>query len=137
MKDLPFEQLAYKTLKASAVMMVPCGILLMMNYATIVAWGLILGIGAGMWNTYFLVRRSKIADPADAFFRYKFLRSMMSGLVLRLFTTLAVLFLASRISIVTTIATAAGIFIVWGIFTAMAAGALLKEARAGFRIYKS
>ena len=61
----------------------------------------------------------------------------MSGLALRLITTIVMLFVAAKISIVTAIAAAAGIFAVWGIFAAMAAGVLLKEAKAGFRFYKS
>jgi hypothetical protein len=137
MRDLPFDQLAGRTLKASALLLAPCVVLLIFNYATIVAWGLIIGIGTGMWNTYFLVRRYKIADPKDKFFKQKLQQNLMSGLALRLITTIVMLFVAAKISIVTAIAAAAGIFAVWGIFAAMAVGVLLKEAKTGFRFYKS
>lgn len=136
MKDLPFEQMAGRTLKAGAFLLVPCVLLLIMDYASTVAWGLIIGIGTGMWNTYFLVRRSKVADPKDKLFKHKLQQSLMSGLALRLFTTIAMLYLAAKISMVTAIAAASGIFAVWGIFTAIAAGVLLKEAKTGYRTSK-
>lgn len=138
MRDLPFEQLTGRTLKFGALLLAPCVLLLVLNYATPVAWGLIIGIGTGMWNSYFLVRRIKLVDPKDRFYRQRLQQSLLAGLVLRLFTILAMLFLASRISGAATVAAAAGIFAVWGIFAALAAGALLKETKANAALkYKS
>lgn len=130
MRDLPFEQLAGRTLKFGALLLAPCVVLLVLDYASPVAWGLIIGAGTGMWNTYFLVRRLKLVDPKDRHFRQKLQQSLLAGLVLRLFTTIVMLFAASMISMAAAVAAAAGIFAVWGIFAALAAGALLKETKA-------
>lgn len=132
MRDLPFEQLIGRTLKTSAFLLAPALILLVSGFATPVAWGLIIGIGTGMWNSYFMLRRIKLVDPKDRFFRHRLQQNLLAGLVLRLFTIIAMLFLASRISVSATIAAAAGILAVWGVFAAISAGALFKEA-AGVR----
>ncbi len=138
MRDLPFDQLIGRTLKLCALLLAPCIVLLVLDYAAPVAWGLSIGIGTGMWNSYFMVRRLKLVDPQDRFFREKLQKSLLAGLILRLFTIIAMLFLASRISLSAAFAAAAGIFAVWGLFAALAAGALLKEAKAGAALkYKS
>ena len=136
MRDLPFEQLAGSTLKVCAFLLIPCGILLSLNYATEAAWGLIIGIGTGMWNTYFMARRSKLIDPGDEYFKLKLQKNLLTGVLIRLLTTLAMLCLAYRISPVTAIAAAAGLTAVWGVFTAIAAGAMAKQAKKDFQIYK-
>ena len=138
MRDLPFGQLIGRTLKLSALLLVPCFILLLLDYAVPVAWGLLIGTGTGMWNSYFLLRRLQLVDPGDRFFRQRLQQSLLAGLVLRLFTIVVMLFVASRISLSALVAAAAGIFAVWGLFAALAAGALLKETKAGAALkYKS
>lgn len=138
MRDLPFDQLIGRTLKLSALLLVPCFILLLLDYAVPVAWGLLIGVGTGMWNSYFLLRRIKLVDPGDRFFRQKLQQSLLTGLVLRLFTIILMLFVASRISLAVMVAAAAGIFAVWGLFAALAASALLRETKAGVALkYKS
>jgi len=136
MKDLPFEQLAGSTLKVCAFLLIPCGILLSLNYAPKVDWGLIIGIGTGMWNTYFMARRSKLVDSNDDYFKLKLQKNLLTGVLIRLLTILAMLYLAYRISPVTAIAASAGMVAVWGIFTAIAAGAMAKQAKEDVRIYK-
>jgi hypothetical protein len=128
MRDLPFELLIGRTLKVSAFLLAPALFLLVSGFATPVAWGLLIGIGTGMWNSYFLLRRIKLVDPGDRLYRHRLLQSLLTGLVFRLLTTIAMLYVASRISVSATIAAAAGILAVWGIFAAISAGALVKEA---------
>jgi hypothetical protein len=130
MQDLPFEWLIGRTLKVSALLLAPCVILLALDYATPVAWGLVIGLGTGIWNSYFLQRRIKLVDPADKFYRQRLQQSLLTGLVFRLLTIMAMLFVASRISVVAMLAAAAGIFVVWGVFVAVAAGAFWKETKA-------
>lgn len=130
MRDLPFDQLVGRTLKFGALLLAPGVVLLVLDYAVPVAWGLLIGVGTGMWNSYFILKRLKLVDPKDKFFRQRLQQSLLAGLVLRLFTIIAMLFVASRISVSAMIAAAAGIFAVWGLFAALAAGALFKEAKA-------
>ncbi len=136
MRDLSFEQLAGSTLKVCAFLLIPCGVLLSLNYAPNVAWGLLIGIGTGMWNTYFMARRSKLIDPGDDYFKLKLQKSLLTGVLIRLLTILAMFCLAYRISPVTAIAASAGMVAVWGIFTVIAAGAMAKQAKKDLQVYK-
>jgi len=131
MRDLPFEQLADRTLRIGALFFVPGLVLLVLNYAVPIAYGLLIGVGTGVWNAYFMVRRLKLADPKDKFFQQKLQKNLLIGLVLRLFTIIAALLIAVKISLAAAVAAGAGIFAVCGVFAAMAAGALLKETKAG------
>lgn len=138
MRDLPFDQLAERTLRISVWFFAPGLVLLVLNYAVPVAYGLLIGVGVGVWNTYFMVRRLKLADPKDKFFQQKLQVSLLIGLVLRLFTIIVALLIAVKISLATAVAAGAGILAVWAVFAAMAAGALLKETKAGRALkYKS
>lgn len=130
-RDLPFEQYLNRTLRFGMWMMAGLALGLVWDYQNHVLRGLLMGTGVGLWNIYFLARRIKLVTSRSREFLRDFQKEVAGSLVVRLLSIVAVLYLASRISLPAVVAAAAGILAVQGIFAAMGGGALLREVKFG------
>lgn len=130
MRDLPFEVFLNRTIKVGLYVLAGCLLLVGWDYQNRMFWGLAMGVGVGLWNIYFLARRIKLITSRGREFLRDFQREVAGSLIARLLSIVAVLYLASRISLPTVIAAAAGILAVSGIFAAVGGGALLREVKS-------
>lgn len=128
MQDWDFGVILARTLKLSAGILVFFCLLLLLRPVDPVVLGLFTGTAAGMWNAYFLGRRMRAIENAALPGAKAQIRASFP---LRLSIVIAVLFFVSRVEIVNIniIATAAGMFIAPCLFTFIAGGVLIREAR--------
>jgi len=129
-RDLPFEEFLNRTLKIGLFLLAACVLALAWDYRNRMFLGLVMGTGVGLWNIYFLARRIKLITSRGREFLKDFQREVAGSLVARLLSIVAVLYLASRISLLTVVAAAVGILAVSAIFAAVGGGALLREVKS-------
>lgn len=114
MQDWDFDGQLVRTLKISACLLVFFCLASFIRPQDPVLPGFCIGVATGMWNAFFLGRRIRaIAGMAAP----KANAHMMAGCAIRMSTSIAVLFLVSRIDSINIYATAAGIFVAPCIFT--------------------
>lgn len=115
MQDLDFGGQLAKALKISGLLMAVLCLLLIFWPKDPIVWGLLIGIATGIASSYFMGRRLKQVD-IDVTNTSRATAHITLGIVLRLVAIVAVLYFVAWTGWINLYATAAGIFVIHGIF---------------------
>lgn len=113
MQDLDFNGQLARSLKISGIFMALLCLMLILRPGDSIIWGLWVGVATGMASAFFLGKRVQRAEGMDI---DQAKIQIMVGIVFRLLFIIAVLFVVSKIGWINLFATAAGIFVVHGVF---------------------